>query len=95
MEGELFMRLKEGWMLTEIAGEYVAVPTSESAQDFRGIVRLNETCKDIWEGLQKGWTETEIARYLVETYDGVDMEQAEQAVCSVVEKLKGEGLLVE
>lgn len=89
------MKLKAGWTLIEMGDEYVAVPTGESAESFRGIVRLNVTCKDIWNGLTEGLSEMEIARKLLELYDEIDLEGAQQAVRGVVAKLTEEGLLVE
>ena len=89
------MKLKNGWMLTDLAGEYVAVPTEESAENFRGVVRLNETGKDVFQGLLDGLTEEQIVEKLLEQYDGVDQQGAEQAVKSVVDRLKKEGLLTE
>lgn len=89
------MKLKEGWTLTELAGEYVAVPTGESAKDFRGIVRLNETGRDIWRGIEEGLDEEAIAERLLDLYDGVDREGALQAVERVFKKLSEKGLLTE
>ena len=58
-------------------------------------MRLNETGRDIWQGLADGLSETEIADKLIELYNGVDKEKAQKAVKSVVDKLKEEGLLEE
>ncbi|MBO4854743.1 MAG: PqqD family protein [Oscillospiraceae bacterium] len=89
------MKLKAGWMLTELSDEYIAVPTGESAEGFRGIVRLNETGKDVFQGLLDGLTEAQIAEKLLERYDGIDRQGAEMAVKRVVDLLKKEGLLTE
>ena len=89
------MKLKEGWTLTELAGEYVAVPTGESAKTFSGIVRLNETGRDIWQGLADGLDEDGIAYRLTELYDGIDHDTAKSAVQKVFAKLMKEGLLEE
>lgn len=88
------MKLKEGWMLTDMGGEYVAVPTRESAEHFSGIVRLNETGKDIWEGLSEGLTEEGIVEKLTGLYD-VEKDRARAAVARVLEMLKQEGLVEE
>ena len=66
------MKLKEGWVITELGGEYVAVPTQESGGDFYGVVRLNETGKDIWQAISEGLSEKEIADRRVELYEGID-----------------------
>lgn len=89
------MKLKEGWTLTELGGEYVAVPDGESPESFHGIVRLNESGKDIWQGLAEGQSEIEIAEKLLELYDNIDRDRAQKAVKRVVDKLKQEGLLEE
>lgn len=89
------MKLKEGWTLTELAGEYVAVPTGESAKTFSGIVRLNETGRDIWQGLADGLDEDGIAHRLTELYDGIDHDTAKSDVKKVFAKLMKEGLLEE
>ena len=89
------MKLKNGWVISEIDGEYVVVPTGESADGFCGVVHLNETGKDIWQGLTKGLGEKEIAVKLTELYDGVTLEKALDSVCKVINELKKEGILSE
>ena len=89
------MKLKEGWVLTEMDGDYIVVPTKASAESFSGIVRLNETGKDIWQGLEEGLEEDALVEKLLGLYDGVDRDRARQAVRNVVAKLKQEGLLTE
>ena len=87
------MKFKDGWVLTKQSDEYAAVPTRESAESFSGIVRLNETGKDIWEGISDGLTVDEIAAKLVDLYDGVDLAKAEEEVNKVVQSLIDEGIL--
>lgn len=87
------MKLKEGWVLTEMDGEYVAVPTKESAEKFSGVVRLNETAKDIWQGLAEGLDEAGLEKKLLSLYEATP-EQAKKAVQNVIAALKAEGLLV-
>ena len=89
------MKLKAGWMLTEFSGEYIAVPTGEMTENFHGVVRLNVTGKDIWQGLSDGLNESEIADKLMELYSDLDRETAQKAVRGVVDKLKDGGLLEE
>ena len=88
------MKLKEKWELTEMEGEYVVVPTENNADGFCGIVRLNETGKDIWLGLAEGLDEDAIAARLTESY-AVDLNRAKKAVKAVIEKLTAEGLIEE
>lgn len=87
------MKLKNGWILTEMDGEYVVVPTGESAESFNGIVRLNETGKDIWQWLTEGLDEDAIAEKIVLNYEDVDITKAKESVKTVIDKLKNEGIL--
>lgn len=88
------MKISDGWTITELAGEYVAVPVGEKASDFKGIVRLNETGLDIWNGLSEGLSCEEISQRLLDEYEGLAPEKAKETVQSVVEKLNKEGLLI-
>lgn len=87
------MKLNEGWVLTKLQDEYVAVPIDANACEFSGVVRLNESGRDIWEGLAQGLTEDAIARLIVQKYDGVDLEGALRDVREVTDKLVSEGIL--
>lgn len=89
------MKLKNEWMLTEIGGEYVAVPVKNDKKDFNGIIRLNESGKDIWQGLSDGLDENAIADRLVEMYENIDHEKAMKAVMTVIDKLKAGGFLAD
>ena len=73
------MRIKEGFVLREVAGQVIVIATGEASKNFHGMLKLNATGKDIWIGLQKGLTETEIVEDLQKKYQ-VEREQIEQDV---------------
>ena len=89
------MNIKKDWILTELAGEYVAVPVGENTKEFRGMIKLNETGRDIWNGLVEGLDEDAIAKKMVNEYEGLSEEKAVMYVRKVIEKLQAEGLLEE
>lgn len=89
------MRLIDDIVLTEVADDYVAVPVGEASQVLKGVVRLNKTGKDIWDGLAAGQTPQQIADALVQKYDGVNDESALGYVGEVIDKLQRAGLVVE
>ena len=89
------MKLKDDIILIELGDEYAAIPTGDAAEDLRIIIRLNETGAAIWKGLADGKTVEQIARALVEEYEGVDLPQAKDAVLGVIDRLQKEGLLEE
>ena len=88
------MKLIGEMTVTEVAGEYIAVPVGEAAEKFRGIVRLNGTALDIWRGLEQGRSEDEIAQTLVDTYEGVDLAKAKENTHAMIEKLLKGGILL-
>ena len=83
------------WVLSEIGDEYVAVPIGENADNFKGIIKLNETGRDIWNGLLEGRSLEDIAVKLVDDYDGVGIEAAYEYAEQMISRLKEEGLLIE
>lgn len=87
------MKLKESFVLTQMGDEYAAVPVGDQASEFRGIIRLNETGKDIWDGLADGLTREQIACRLVEEYNGVDETSALEATDRIIRTLKEAGIL--
>ena len=87
------MKISKEWQMMEMAGDYVAVSCQTEEDDFRGIVRLIETGKTIWDGLSAGKTEEEIANQMVGEYSNLSLERALKDVRKVVQILRAEGLL--
>ena len=79
-------------ILTEIEGEYYAVPTGEAAKRFSGMIRMNRTGKRIFELLLEGVDEDAAAHKLTEEFD-VDEKTARENVRSILEKLQGAGVI--
>ena len=88
------MRFVDEWSITAIADEYVLVPIMSSERSFKGIVRLNESGKEIWEYLKNGSDKVEIIKELIKKYN-ISSEQANYAVCNVITKLINEGIIIE
>ena len=88
------MKLIEGLVVMETAGETVAVPTGAAAERLHGVIRLNETGKVIFETLAEGLDADAAAKRLAEQYD-VDEETARRDVAAIVESLRKAGLIEE
>ena len=88
------MKFKGKLTLTELGGEYIAVPVGETANNFHGIFRMNESGKMIWEALADGLDLAETAKKLTEVYD-IDYNTALKEVEEIVLKLKSVGLIEE
>ena len=85
------MKLKNGFVLKEIAGECVVVAI-DSALNLDGMITLNETAKTIWLRLCDGAERAELISALTGEYD-VSSELAAEAVDKFVAKLEELGFL--
>ena len=86
------MRIVPGFIVREIAGETVAIPTGESAHRLSGLVALNGSGKFLFEQLQKEQTEESLVQAMLETYE-VSAEVAEEDVAEFIKLLKENDML--
>ncbi len=86
------MKIKSGFVIREIAGQYMAVPVGERVNDLHGMIALNETGAFIWNLLENEQTEDDLAKALIEEYD-VSYEDALEAVKEFHELLIREQVL--
>ena len=86
------MKIKSGFIVRELAGEYVVVALGEASKIFNGIIKLNETGKFIWDGLTLGKEKDEIIQGMLKEYD-VEREQVEADYDRFVNTLKGASIL--
>lgn len=85
------LKLKDGFILRQIAGETMVIP-SGGELDLNMMITLNETGRFLWERLQEGTTEDALVAALLEEYE-VDEATARAQVVKFVEKLNGHGFL--
>lgn len=86
------LKLKEGFILREIGGEIVVIP-SGTELDLNMMITLNETGKFLWQHLEQGTTEEALVQALLAEYD-VTPEVAAQHVHKFVEKLHANAFLI-
>lgn len=80
------MKLKEGFILKEIAGVCVVVAV-DTALNLDGIITLNDTAKTMWLLLEGGADLDGLVKGLTDEYE-VSEELARTAAVQFVEKLK-------
>lgn len=85
------MKLKKGFVLRDIAGETVVLPSGDDL-DLSIMISLNETAKFLWEYLEQGADHHALVEALLTEY-AVDREQAEASVSRFVAKLNENGFL--
>ncbi len=85
------MKIKDSFVLRNIAGNYVVVPIGKENIDFNGMMSLNETGAFLFEKLQKGIEEDALVQALTDTYE-VSEEQAQQDIRIFIQKAQEEDL---
>lgn len=85
------MKIKEGFLLREVAGQTVVLPTGDDL-DLNMMITLNDTGAFLWQKLQEDTNQAGLVSALLEEYD-VDAETAGKAVAAFVEKLEANGFL--
>ena len=88
----LMMKIKDGYLLRQVAGRYVVVAVGKT--DFTGMISMNETGAFLWKALEKGCTEEALVQALLSEYD-VTHEQAQKDAAAFADKLRGDALLEE
>ena len=65
------MKIKDGFILREVAGSYLVVAVGNAVKEFGGIVNLNETGAFLWRLLEKSSTEPEMVDALLNEYESI------------------------
>lgn len=86
------MKIKEGFLLKEVADNYVVVPVGDVS--FNGMLSLNETGFLIWKKLETGCEENDILKAFLAEYE-VSEEKAKEDISTFIGKLREAGLLDE
>lgn len=82
------MKIKKGFVLRNIAGEHVVMPTGKNISQFDGTIVLNEVAAFIWEQLSESCSREELLQAILSEFD-VDRTQAEKDLDALLEKLRG------
>jgi hypothetical protein len=86
------MKIKDGFIVREVAGEWMAVATGARTAEFPGIIALSETAAFVWKLLEKESSLEQLAYDLVSEFN-VDYEKAKRDVENFLKTLAKEGLL--
>lgn len=88
------MKIKEGFVLEEVGGSYLAVAVGERAGDFNGMVRLNGTGAFFWNLMKdEHKSRDELVAEAVKAYDGVTRDDVLPGIVAFEEKLRAAGII--
>lgn len=86
------MKIKDGFVLKNVAGKHIVVPIGDTAVNFSGLLTLNESGVILFECLTQDLSEDEMVHALLEKYE-VSEDQARQDVHAFIQKLLNKGLI--
>ena len=83
------MKIKKGYILREVAGNYIVVAVGDAVKNFNGIINLNETGAVLWNFYSEEHTVDEGVAKLLSEYEVAEeiaRRDVEHFVNTVVEK---------
>jgi len=86
------MKLDEGFLIRNIAGEDVLVPIGSRVIDFKGLITISPVGGFIYRLIMEGKAEDEIIDAILEEYD-IDRQTVENDVTEFLTSLREQGIL--
>lgn len=88
------MKLKYKFMIQKVGDHYMAVDTTGQDSDFKGIVKLNETGKFIFEVLKEDTKFNDLVDKVAKEFDG-SREEIENSCIDFCTALQLKGIITE
>lgn len=88
------MKIKDTFILRNIAGSNIVLPSGTSSESFSGMMTLNETGVFLWNTLQKDISIDELINAMLSEYN-VSADQAKEDAYEFVKSLRSAGVLEE
>ena len=86
------MRVDKEFVLREIAGDYIIIPTGKTVLEFNGLITVNEVGVSIWNMLQKEVTFDDLVKGILDEYD-VEEQVAREDIREFLDNLISGGIL--
>ena len=86
------MKIKDGYMLRNVAGKYIVVPVGEETMDFNGIITTNETGAFLWISLENEISQADLLKAFLNEYE-IDEQIAAEDLSDFIKKLSDADLL--
>lgn len=88
------MKIKAGYKIRKMCGSSIVIAVGKEAEDFNGMITLNESAEMLWCKLADGAEREDLISLLCEEY-GIDNATAAADVDEFIKKAEGAGLLEE
>ena len=86
------MKIKEGFVLREVANQAIVIAVGKASKSFKGMIKMNQTSKDIWNYIQKGLDVEDIVLEMKKKYD-VDETVIRKDVLYIISVLRENNIL--
>ena len=86
------MKIIKEFILREIAGECILVPTGETSQEFNGLITLSDTARFIWENIERADSFEELVKMMLKEYE-IDEETAKRDAYNFIDQLLASGFV--
>ena len=86
------MKIVKEFILREIAGECVLVPTGATTQEFNGLITMSDTARFIWENMEKAESLEEMIQMILDEYE-IDEETAKKDAIGFISQLLQAGFV--
>ena len=86
------MKVDNEFVLREIAGDYIIIPTGKTVLGFNGLITVNEVGANLWNMLQKDVTIDDLVQGILKEYE-VEEEVAREDIQEFLATLEKNGIL--
>ena len=86
------MKVEKEFVLREIAGDYIIIPTGKTVLDFNGLITVNEVGASLWNMLQEEVSLDDLVNGILNEYD-VEEEIAREDIQEFLTSLETGGIL--
>ena len=86
------MRVDKEFVLREIAGDYIIIPTGKTVLDFNGLITVNEVGASLWNMLQNEVSLDQLVQGILDEYE-VEEEVAREDIQEFLNTLEKSGIL--
>lgn len=88
------MKIKNGFMLRNVADTNVVVPVAQNALNYKGMLSLNETGAFLWKALEEETGREALVEAMLKEYD-TDRETAVSDIDAFLDRVRAYGALEE
>lgn len=88
------MKIRKEFVLREISGDYIIIPTGKTPLARKGLITVNEVGAALWKMLQSDKSLDDLVKGILDEYD-VEESVAREDIQEFLETLRKNGILDE